>query len=306
MSNKHPESNIPERVTAPAEMLEPAIAELLRRIPETWEVYQPDSLTEVQAQALFLLMAAGMVERRERLRLRMLNDKIMVEATITATGEYGAGEAIEPLAAEAWALWQEAYRQWRESDRKENSPFHSERLSPSEWRLTDQGVLAKNDLADGGQAAVLDFVLKRGLFDGQRHWLPGGRISQRMPVRGKGSLVKVTKIKEQPGAPDTVNIGNWDEGGEALAKAFSSLFEAMLSAQAGKAPPSGEKPKVKRRGRKEISPAEAAKRQGILDRWERSGEAGVARKDFCADENISTNYLEQCQEWKRQRDRKTS
>jgi hypothetical protein len=32
-----PLSNIPGRITASAEMLEAAVAELLRRIPETWQ-----------------------------------------------------------------------------------------------------------------------------------------------------------------------------------------------------------------------------------------------------------------------------
>ena len=52
-------SNIPERVTAPDEILEPAVAELLRRIPDKWHAYRPDDLTETQSQALFLLTAAA-------------------------------------------------------------------------------------------------------------------------------------------------------------------------------------------------------------------------------------------------------
>ena len=52
-------SNIPERVTAPDEMLAPAIAELLPRIPDKWQAYRPGDLTETQSQALFLLTAAG-------------------------------------------------------------------------------------------------------------------------------------------------------------------------------------------------------------------------------------------------------
>ncbi len=39
-------SNIPGQITASAEMLEAAVAELLRRIPETWQAYRPDSLSE--------------------------------------------------------------------------------------------------------------------------------------------------------------------------------------------------------------------------------------------------------------------
>ena len=54
-----PMSNIPGRITATAEMLEAAVAELLRLIPETWQAYRPDDLSETKAQALFLLTAAG-------------------------------------------------------------------------------------------------------------------------------------------------------------------------------------------------------------------------------------------------------
>lgn len=55
----NPLSNIPGRITASAEMLEAAVAELLRRIPETWQAYKPDELSETQEQALFLLTAAA-------------------------------------------------------------------------------------------------------------------------------------------------------------------------------------------------------------------------------------------------------
>jgi predicted DNA-binding protein (UPF0251 family) len=249
MTDKYPESNIPGRVTAPVEMLEPAINDLLRRIPETWEVYDPDSLTETQSQALFMLQAAGMVERRERLRVRMLDRKTAVEATITATGEYGAVEALEPLVEELWADWQSDYRKWSRGDRRETSPFHSERLSPSEWRLTDQGVLARKSLLDGEKAVVYDFVLKRGFFDGQPRSLPDGRVFRREHVRGKGSLVKVTKLTEgQTGAPGTVNIGNWGEGVSDFDKMLSSKFDALLSALK-QVQPVIKKPAAKRRRR---------------------------------------------------------
>ena len=224
-------SNIPGRITAPAEMLEPAVAELLRRIPDTWQAYRPDDLTETQSQALFLLTAADMVERRERLRMRMLNHPIVVEATITATGEFGGVEALEALAASLWADWKDAYGQWNRGDTREVAPFHCERLEPAEWRLTPEGVLARQDLADGEQGRVFDFVLRRGIFDGQPRMI-NGRIFRREPVRGKGALVKMDKSKAEAAAPATVNVGNWGEGGEAFAKAFAGLF-AMIQPPPG-------------------------------------------------------------------------
>lgn len=39
-------SNIPGQITASAEMLEAAVAELLRGIPEAWRAYRFDGLSE--------------------------------------------------------------------------------------------------------------------------------------------------------------------------------------------------------------------------------------------------------------------
>jgi hypothetical protein len=225
-------SNIPGRITAPDEMLRPAIAELLRRTPETWQTYRPDDLTEIQAQALFLLTAAGMVERRERLRQRMFNHPLVAEATITFTGEYGGVEALKDLAASMWPDWQDAFREWKKGDAANMPSGICERLEPSEWRLTDQGVIARKDLDSDteAQSAIFNFVLRRGLFDGLPHLLPDGRIIQH-GVRGKGQLVTMKKTKAEPAAPATVNVGNWKDGGDAFAQAFgpviAKVFETM-------------------------------------------------------------------------------
>jgi hypothetical protein len=224
-------SNIPEWITAPAEMLAPAIVGLLRRIPDTWQTYRPDDLSETQSQALFLLTAAGMVERCERLRLRMIDHPLVVKATVTATGEYGVVQAMEALAAGLWANWRDAYGQWKQGDTRDVAPFHFERLEPSEWRLTDQGVAARKSLADGEQNVVFDFVLKRGFFDGQPRMI-NGRIFRREPVRGKGALVRMEKLKGESAAPSAVEIANWGKGAQAFAKAFAGLF-AMIQPPPG-------------------------------------------------------------------------
>jgi hypothetical protein len=46
----NPLSNIPGRITASAEMLEAAVAELLRLIPETWQAYRPDDLSDTKGR----------------------------------------------------------------------------------------------------------------------------------------------------------------------------------------------------------------------------------------------------------------
>jgi hypothetical protein len=227
-------SNIPGRITAPAEMLENAIGELLRRIPETWQAHRPDDLTEVQTQALFLLTAAGMVERRLRLRMTMANHPVVAEATITFTGEYGPIEALKPLFADLWADWQDAYRQWKQGDTAHVAPAHCERVEPSEWRLTVEGVQALTGLANGEESKVFDFVLKRGLLDGQPHKMPDGGIFRRGPVLGKGQLVTMNKTTAKPAEPATVRIGNWPEGGDAFVQAFGPSLEKAFAAMQAK------------------------------------------------------------------------
>lgn len=240
----NPISNIPGRITASAEMLEAAVAELLRLIPDTWQEYRPDDLTETQSQGLFLLVAAGMVERRERLRMRMFNHPLVAEATITCTGEYGGVEALQPLIASLWSDWQDAFREWKKGDAANMPPAHCERLEPSEWRLTDQGQIARQDIREGEQKTVFDFVLKRGFFDGRPRPLPDGRVSRREPVRGYGALVSMEKTQAadlKGNGAGTVNVGNWREGADPFAQAFAPIlakaFEGLQAQEDAKAEP---------------------------------------------------------------------
>ena len=88
--------------------------------------------------------------------------------------------------------------------------------------MTDQGVLARKDVVDRKREAI-DFVLKRGFFDGQPRQMPDGRIVQRKPVRGAGALVSMRKVKVDAAVTGTVNVGNWAEGADAFAKAFGGM-----------------------------------------------------------------------------------
>ena len=94
-------------------------------------------------------------------------------------------------------------------------------------------------------------MLKRGFFDGQPRLLPDGRITRREQVRGYGTLVKMEKKKadaaDVSNEAGTVNLGNWDQGAEALVKAFAPMFEKMFKRnQTPEATPkqSVEKPKT--------------------------------------------------------------
>jgi|GEM_PF-3592550 len=208
--------------------LEQAIRTLLRSVPEAWAEYDPAVMTEPRERALFLLVAAGMVERRSSFRLRMFGHPVAVEATFTVTGEYGGVEALERVAAGVWDQWRDAWQERTTGPAKDAPAFHCERIGREQWRLTADGIQARANL-ETEAAVVFDFVLKRGFFDGRPRQMPDGRISQRLPVRGKGALEKMELVKaDAPGAgPAGVSIANWADGGKAFADAFAAAFASI-------------------------------------------------------------------------------
>ena len=208
-----------------AKLLEPAIAELLQTIPDRWEKYEIKSLTSLQERSLFLLVAAGLVEQRFRFRISMSNQPAIIEATVTATGEYGLFEATQPIFDKAWNLWSDQLQEWNGGE-SEVAPFHCEILRPDEWRLTDQGIVGRNDLNGDKAQNLFDFVLKRGSFDGQLWRLPDGRLRQRLPVCGHGKLEDLTEVQQEP-FTTSVNIHNWDVGAKAIADVLFLHFKTL-------------------------------------------------------------------------------
>jgi hypothetical protein len=209
--------------------IQTAVIALLNRIPDSWTEFDQDSLTDAEQKALVFLVAAGMVERRFQIRLGMLNSDVVVEVSCTATGENGLFEALEKLVAMMWQEWQREYEDWRQGDTPETSPFHCEQLKPNEWRLTEQGELARRDIAGGDETTPVDFVLKRGFFDGGPR-LVNGKLVRREPVAGNGRLLRFAKVPADSPATG-VRIGNWDEGAQAFAKAFQTLLDAPADAR---------------------------------------------------------------------------
>lgn len=241
---------------AEAEFLKPAIADLLRTIPETWAEFDQDALSAIQARALFLLTAAGMVERRGWIRSMFANHPTYFEFRFQSSGEQGFVHVMEKVSAIQYETWRDAWQAWSVSDTRDSTPFHSVEIKPQEWRLSDQGADAQRDLSlsntNTDSISVFNFVMKRGLF-GPGYWLLrqfGGRLStedqeildrhmaaghdlSRLPrtaVMGSGQLVEFRKFDQQV-ATQSVNIANWSEGANAFADAFAksmgTAFESL-------------------------------------------------------------------------------
>jgi len=140
------------------EFIQSSVIKLLRSIPETWSVFDRDQLADTESKALFLLVAAGMVERRGKFRMKLLNHALAVEASFTATGEFGLVEVMEPLLAAMWEDWKDAFAELRSGELQGAPSSHCELLKPEEWRLTDHGNQARADLERGNSDVVVDFV----------------------------------------------------------------------------------------------------------------------------------------------------
>lgn len=192
------------------------ITGLLNRITETWSTYQSDELSDLEATALTLLVAAGMVERRFEIRLRMINHPVVMTAKATITGEAGLAEALAPLVAAVWQEWREPFEQWKQGETRDTPPFHCQRVGLDEWRLTGDGVQARTDLANGDTRTVLDFVLARGFF------------TLRPSSPGSGRLLSFDKVQagDQAAVPAGVQVTNWAEGAHAFAQAFENLLQS--------------------------------------------------------------------------------
>jgi len=97
-----------------ANTIDGAILALLRSVPEQWAELEYDGLTAIEQEALRLLTAAGMVERRFSIRLSLIGHPVRIEVTATATGEHGLVEAMDPVLRKAWDAWAKFYREHRD------------------------------------------------------------------------------------------------------------------------------------------------------------------------------------------------
>lgn len=174
---------------------EPHIAELLKLIPDRWADVDIDSLSDPEARVLYWLTAAGLVERRVQVRVGKAGDTSRIVASLTATGEYGWGEAMKPLCAEYAARF------------GDGTPV-CEAAATEQWRLTADGCNARSE-SQGGDPFVADFVLKDRTPP----------MMHRPPVRGYGKMLRL-EFRDGDDLSNDVRVVNWDEGAAAIAAAM--------------------------------------------------------------------------------------
>ena len=196
-----------------------AVAALLRQAPDSWA----DSPAE--PDALFVLTAAGFIERRVTFTIKLPGEEQAQRITIEATGEGGFAEAMDPVLHDWWARWGQ---RWQELQREIGAPVKPIVIPESDaWRLSQQGRLARADLEQGDNLPI-DFALKRGFFDGKPRLLPDGRINQRVPVRGQGRLVRIENAASGPLAVDLAKCSAAPEIAQTFATAFSDALAAVM------------------------------------------------------------------------------
>ena len=197
--------------------LDQAIFKLVRKIPLRWKQLNSDSLTTTEQEALKLLTAAGLVERRFTFRLSLIGHPVNIEATITATGEYGLIEGMKPVVKAAWEAWADSYLKGKAGAEQDKPVFHCERAGPEQARLTDQGELSKKDIIAGNTKVVLDFVHRRtAVFFG-------------MTIRGQGRA-EMVRTESAPAAPMKVELVNSGPIA-AIAGTLEKFFDMQAKAQ---------------------------------------------------------------------------
>lgn len=208
-----------------------SIESLLRIIPERWHDFDHDDLTATEQQALLLLVAAGLVERRFGLRLEMAGRGEVIEAKLAASGEYGLVEALDPVLAEIWTKWGDSFVEWKSGETASSTPFRITRSGSDEWRLTEFGVMARGDLdlkVPSDEAAATVGCWQRTM----EYVLRIGHQKNRLPVRGEGRLVEM-KIEgvgaSTSGSPMPVTVTNMDEIVAEFHKTIMSDLVAALS-----------------------------------------------------------------------------
>lgn len=207
-----------------AARLWPVVADLLRNVPEVWGEFNADTLTATQSRALYLLTAAGMIERRSVGRWQIVGSPVVIEATLAYTGDSGFSEAMEPVAAELWRLWTDHLAA---GEYRGGKPSRYESVGPRKWRLTEHGIQARDDLGDQSKAkGVFDWVMRRGLFDGQRRVTITGHVIHLDQVESYGRVERLV-VRNGTQEVSDVRVSNHADIGKSVAKALEPYLEGL-------------------------------------------------------------------------------
>lgn len=228
-------------------------------MPERWQDFEAEGLTALEENAAKLLMAAGFVERRYSVRLSLIGHPVRIEFTATITGEHGLAQAMEPVLRKAWEAWAEFYREHQHGTEEERPQLFCEKVGPQRWRLTDQGVLARKDLAASRREVVLDFVLRRSdAFTGKV-----------VPGNGRAERIEATHREDKPGKVEVTNLAEVTGPLKEMVGVLQAAFEKMAaSAQPAAAEAKGsDKEKRAKPGPDRMSAKDAWRRVTIVQAW---------------------------------------
>jgi len=171
-----------------------AVTKYLRLAPDRWVEFPFKEAASEEITAIRRLTEAGLIEQRVTARFQIPGADQVNRITFQATGEFGGKYALHAVKKDWLARYEKHFRAFpREPGDLADLIVLPERI---EWRITDQGRLAKADLEKGDQCPI-DFVLKRGFFDRPVRLLSDGRIYFRRPVAGHGHLLSIEKVQDK-------------------------------------------------------------------------------------------------------------
>lgn len=202
------------------------VSKLLRLAPDQWADIPFEESTDEEILAIRKLTEAGFIEQRVTVRIQIPGIDPAYRITFEATGEFGGEYALRAVKQDWWARWGKHLEVLaQELGKPVELIVIPERI---QWRITDQGRLARADLEKGEQCPI-DFALKRGFFDGRPRLLPDGRSTCRQPVPGHGHLVSIENVQDKPLAVDVAKFSAASELAQAFAKEFAPVIKAALA-----------------------------------------------------------------------------
>ncbi len=189
---------------------------MLRLYPEKWEPYSADDYSASDGKAVFLLTASGYVEQRAKIHISIRNGET-IAISFVATGEEGMKDAFEAAIAEMFRL--EWRKKWMDEPIEQRASLISKELIGKDWRITSDGMVARQQTMTGKAERVRDFVRKLGPFLNRRR------------VYGRGrALSTKTGSTLKPDNLTLVNVNNSPEIAMEFAKALAPLILKEVAA----------------------------------------------------------------------------